>query len=65
MKNQVKNSDQLNVQGLTVLIGVVFGAITAAVASGTFVGILIGAVIGLVTAIIFNTALLPQKPHDR
>ncbi|GGE11932.1 MULTISPECIES: hypothetical protein [Sphingobacterium] len=65
MENQIENSNEVNVKGIILLVGTILGALTAWVATETFLGIITGLVGGLIFAIIFITALLPNKTHDR
>jgi len=65
MENQIENSKPMNVRGIILLVGAVLGALTAWLASGTFLGVLTGLIGGFVFGVIFVTALLPHKPHDR
>ncbi|GGH10033.1 hypothetical protein FAZ19_01510 [Sphingobacterium alkalisoli] len=65
MENQVTESKSLNVKSVILLIGVLFGALISFAANETFLSIIGGAVVGLVIAILFNSYILPQKPHDR
>jgi uncharacterized membrane protein YgaE (UPF0421/DUF939 family) len=65
MENQVTETKSLNVKGLILLIGVIFGALISFAANDTFLSIIGGAVVGLIIAILFNSYILPQKPHDR
>ncbi|TJZ62103.1 hypothetical protein FAZ15_06225 [Sphingobacterium olei] len=65
MENQVTETKSLNVKSLILLIGVIFGALISFAANDTFLSIIGGAVVGLIIAILFNSYILPQKPHDR
>lgn len=65
MENQINETKPLNVKGLILLIGTVFGAVIAFAACGSLLSIVGGLIGGLVFAVVFNTFLLPQKPHDR
>lgn len=65
MENQINETKPLNVKGLILLIGTVFGALISFAANGTPLSIVTGLIGGLIIAVIFNTFLLPHKPHDR
>ncbi|MBE8721633.1 hypothetical protein [Sphingobacterium pedocola] len=65
MENQVTETKSLNAKSLILVIGTIFGALISFAANGTFLSIIGGAVVGLVIAILFNSYILPQKPHDR
>lgn len=65
MENQATETKSLNVKSVILLIGVIFGALISFAANETFLSIIGGAVIGLIIAILFNSYILPQKPHDR
>lgn len=65
MENQVEETKALNVKGLILLIGTVFGALISFAANGTALSIVGGLIGGLIFAAIFNSFLLPHKPHDR
>ena len=65
MENQIENSNEINVKGIILLVGTILGALTAWVASGTFLSLIAGLIGGFTFAIIFISALLPQKSHDR
>lgn len=65
MENQIDNSKEINVKGIILLSALILGGLTAWIATGTFLGVIGGTVAALVFAIIFITALLPNKPHDR
>lgn len=65
MENQIENSNEINAKGIILLVGVILGGLTAFVATHSLLGIIAGTVGGLIFAIIFISALLPHKPHDR
>lgn len=65
MKNQINESEPLNVNGIILLVAVVFSGLIASVACGTFLSIIGGAVVGLIIAIFFINVLLPQRESDR
>ncbi|MGO1722398.1 MAG: hypothetical protein ACTHZ7_13245 [Sphingobacterium sp.] len=65
MENQIENSNPMNVKRIILLAGSILGALTAWLACETFLGVIGGLIGGFVFAIIFVTALLPHKPHDR
>ena len=65
MENQIENSNEINVKGIILLVGTILGALTAWVASGTFLSLIAGLIGGFIFAIIFISALLPEKSHDR
>ncbi|WP_140937065.1 hypothetical protein [Sphingobacterium lumbrici] len=65
MENQATETKSLNVKSVILLIGVIFGALISFAANETFLSIIGGAVVGLIIAILFNSYILPQKPHDR
>jgi len=65
MEKQFEKENEINVKGIILLAGIILGGLTAWIAKGTFLGLIGGTVGGLVFAIVFITALLPNKPHDR
>ncbi len=65
MENQVEKAACVNPNALIILIGVVFGALIGMVAKESFLGTIGGAFVGFVFAIVFNSVLYKQTPHDR
>lgn len=66
MENQVENTEEtLNVKGIILLLGVIFGGLISIVTHGGILPFIIGGCIGLIVAIVFISACLPHKSHDR